>query len=226
MPRLADHLVGRATELAVIDDALGDLRRGGSAPLLIQGEPGIGKTRLLAELAARAEAAGCTVLHGSASELERDLPFWVFVDALDDHVADLHPRLVASLSEEVRAELAHVLPSLSDLAPAGAPLLQDERYRVQRAMRELLERLAVQRPLVLMLDDVHWADAASVDLLTALLRKVSSAAVFVVMAARPRQVSDRLAMALERADRQGVLRRLELVGLARGAAGELLGSTV
>ena len=62
-------------------------------------------------------------------------------------------------------------------------MVQDERYRAHRAVRELLERLAVGRPLVLLLDDVHWADAASVDLLAALLRSPPDAAVLVVMAA-------------------------------------------
>ena len=227
MPRVADHLlVGRAAELRVIDQALGDLRRGSTASLLIEGEPGIGKTRLLAELAQRADAGGCTVLDGSASELERDLPFWVFVDALDEYVAGLDPRVVASLSEDVRSELAQVLPSLADLAGATAPVLQDERYRVHRAMRELLERLAARQPLVLALDDVHWADPASVELLAALLRSPPGAAVLLAMGARPRQVSDRLQTALERADRPGALARVQLAGLSRAPAGELLGGDV
>jgi ATP/maltotriose-dependent transcriptional regulator MalT len=126
----------------------------------------------------------------------------------------------------VRSELAHVLPSLSEPTSGGGPVLQDERYRAHRAVRELLERLAARRPLVLTLDDVHWADAASVELLTALLRSPPHAAVLVVMAARPRQWPDRLAAALERADRQDALARLELGGLGREAAGELLGDDV
>ena len=142
MAKVADHLVGRAAELEAIDRALGELCDGRPAPLVIQGEPGIGKTRLLAELAERADARGCTVLAGSASELERDLPFWVFVDALDEYVAGLDPQLVASLRDEVRSELAHVLPSLSDLAsggparPAGRALPRPSRgARAARAAR-------------------------------------------------------------------------------------------
>ena len=226
MTEAADHLVGRTAELETIELALGELCDGRAVPLVMQGEPGIGKTRLLAELARRADARGCTVLGGSASELERDLPFWVFVDALDEYVAGLDPQLLASLGEEVRSELAHVMPSLSDLASGDAPVVQDERYRAHRAVRELLERLAVRRPLVLALDDVHWADAASVDLLTALLRSPPDAAVLVVMAARPRQGPERLVAALERADRHGGLRRIEVGALARDAAGELLGEGV
>ncbi len=190
------------------------------------GEPGIGKTRLLAELAVRADARGCTVLTGSASELDRDLPFWVFVDALDEYVAGLDPQLVASLRDDVRVELAQVLPSLADHAADGGPVLQDERYRAHRAVRELLERLAVRRPLVLTLDDVHWADPASVELVAALLRSPPDAAFLLVVAGRPRQLPERLAAALHRAERQGGATRLELTGLAPEAAVEMLGEQV
>ena len=123
----------------------------------------------------------------------------------------------------MRSELAYVLPSFRPVS-GGGTLLQDERYRAHRAVRELLERLAARRPLVLVLDDVHWADAASVDLLAALLRTPPDAAVLLVMAVRPRQIPDRLAAALERADRHGGLARLELGGLPREAAGDLLGA--
>jgi DNA-binding CsgD family transcriptional regulator len=83
MALLADRLVGRAEELGALDRLLDDLDRGKSAAVAVIGEPGIGKTRLLAELAGCAETRRHLVLAGSASELERDLPFWVFVDALE-----------------------------------------------------------------------------------------------------------------------------------------------
>ena len=226
MTRIGDHLVGRAAEMAAADDALGGIRGGTASCLVVQGEPGIGKTRLLAELAARADAGGYTVLTGSASELERDLPFWVFVDALDEYVAGLDPQLVAALRDDVLVELAQVLPSLADHAADGGPVLQDERYRAHRAVRDLLERLAVRQPLVLALDDAHWADPASVELLAALLRSPPDAAVLLVVAGRPRQLPGRLAVALDRADRHGALTRLELAGLPREAAAELLGERV
>src|SRR5688572_10754919 len=119
MTTIGDHLVGRTAEMAAVDDALGVVRGGSTGCLVVEGEPGIGKTRMLAELAGRADARGCTVLAGSAYELERDLPFWVFVDALDEYVAGLDPQLVASLREDVRSELAQVLPAMSDAASAA-----------------------------------------------------------------------------------------------------------
>ena len=97
MAALAEHLVGRTAELTALDQALDRLGRGRPAALEVVGEPGIGKTRLLGELAARADERGQLVLSGSASELEGDLPFWVFVDALDEYVQSL-PRLPSTSS--------------------------------------------------------------------------------------------------------------------------------
>jgi predicted ATPase len=219
MTKVADHFVGRAAELEAIDRALGELCDGRTAPLVIQGEPGIGKTRLLAELAQRADARGCTVLGGSASELERDLPFWVFVDALDEYVAGLDPRLVASLSDEVRSELAHVLPSVSDSVSGGRPVLQDERYRAHRAVRELLDGLARARGVVLVLDDLHWADEASLELLEALARRPPERGVLIAGGHRPTAALDPLRAALDRAPRAAPL---DLGPLSRGDAERLV----
>ena len=162
-------------------------------------KPGIGKTRLLAELAARAEARGHLVLAGAAAELERDLPFSVFVDALDQYVAGLDPRRLAALDDQVQAELAHVFPSLWSLAAGRVAVPQHERYRSHRAVRALLEHLAETRPLVLVLDDLHWADPASVELIGALLRRPPAAPVLMALALRPLRMSERLPAALERA---------------------------
>src|SRR3954469_22629872 len=223
MPLVTEHLVGRAAELGTLDGAVNGLKREEAAATLLVGEPGIGKTRLLAELAAHADARGHLVLSGSASELEADLPFWVFVDALDEFVAGLDPRRLRSLDGQVRAELELVLPSMPRQEVASGPALQDERYRAHRAVCELLECIAASAPLVLVLDDVHWADPASIDLLAALLRAPPSAPVLLALAARPRQLPERLAGALERAHRAGRLTRVELGALRREEAGELLG---
>jgi ATP/maltotriose-dependent transcriptional regulator MalT len=223
---LPGHLVGRAEELLAIDHALAQLAQDESAALEVRGEPGIGKTRLLAELAARADAHGQLVLWGSASELERDLPFWVFVDALDEYVQGLEPHRLDALDDDVRTELGTVFPSLSRFAVAGGVRSQHERYRIHRAVRELLERLTATKPLLLVLDDVHWADSASVELIGALLRRPPDAAVLMALAVRPRQLPERLSGALERAHRVGFLDRLELGVLTRVEAREFLGDAV
>ena len=190
----------------MFDDVLAELDRGRSGALALVGEPGIGKTRLLTELAARADARGHLVLGGSASELERDLPFWVFVDALDEYVAGASRRVASRrIDDDVRSELAHVFPSLARFEAAGGGVSQHERYRTYRAVRELLERLTSTTPLVLVLDDLHWADSGSAELLGALLRRPPTAAVLVALAVRPRQAPERVTAALERAQRVGTL---------------------
>ena len=223
---LAEHLVGRAEELLAIEHALAELDQGESAALEVRGEPGIGKTRLLAELAARADARGQLVLSGSASELERDLPFSVFVDALDEYVQGLEPRRLDALDDYVLTELATVFPSLSRFVGARGTVFPHERYRTPYAVRELLERLTASKPLVLVLDDVHWADSTSVELLGALLRRPPDAAVLIALADRPLQMPERLSSALERAHRVGTLARLELGALTRAEARDFLGGAV
>src|SRR5512133_1075921 len=221
--RQEDPLVGRAQELAALEEVLNELNRGPPAAIELVGEPGIGKTRLLSELAARAELRGHLVLSGSASELERELPFSVFVHALDEYVESLDPNSLSTLDDDVQAELAHVLPSLSALAAGRAVALQHERYRSHRAVRALLEQLAQTKPFVLVLDDFQWADSASVELLGALLRRPPAAAVLTAVALRPRQTPERLAAALERAHREAALTRVELGALTLDETQELLG---
>jgi DNA-binding CsgD family transcriptional regulator/tetratricopeptide (TPR) repeat protein len=205
---------------------LDELDRGPPAAIELVGEPGIGKTCLLAEIAARAELRGHLVLTGSASELERELPFSVFLDALDEYVEGLDSNQFATLEDDVQAELSHLLPSLSALASGRTVALQQERHRSHRAVRVLLEHLARTRPLVLVLDDLHWADPASVELLGALLRRPPAAPVVTALALRPRQMPELLAAALERAHRAAALTRIELGAMTPAEARELLGERV
>ena len=216
------HLVGRVEELEAFDLLLSQLDTGEPAVLELLGEPGIGKSRLLAELAARADTRRYTVLSGCAAELEQDLPFWPFVDALDEYLRGIDPLRLGDLGPDIRAELATVFPSLAALAEESSVGNQHERYRSHRAVRSLLESLAQTHPVVLVLDDVHWADPASVELLGALLNRPPAAPVLIALADRPRQTPDRLSTALERAYRRETLTRREVGALTREEARELL----
>src|SRR5919107_1221380 len=141
----AAPLVGRLAELALIDSALAELDRRQWAAIALFGEPGIGKTRLLTELTGRADRLGHLVLSGSASELERDLPFWVFVSALDDYVRGRDPRLFHLLSDQVQDELATVLPSMTSPRKDGGSAPLHARYRTHHAVRELLQSLTATK---------------------------------------------------------------------------------
>ena len=172
--------VGRIVELGCVSDVLDAVAARCARALAVVGEPGIGKTRLLRELAGLAERRGYLVVSGRAAEFERDLPFGVFVDALDDHLRALDPQKLRRLGEELAGELGQVFPALAGLASSTAPLIADERYRAHRAVRDLLERLSAGRPLVLVLDDLHWADHASLEFLVYLSRVMAPHGLVVV----------------------------------------------
>jgi DNA-binding CsgD family transcriptional regulator len=218
-------LVGRRSELAAVATALQGIGRD-ARYVLLSGEPGIGKTRMLEELARRGEERGCTVLTGRGAELERDLPFGVWVDALDDHAAWLGPdRLERMLGDRV-AELARVLPSVDAGDAAPAPALQDERYRAHRAVRALLEQLAAAAPVVVLLDDLQWADDSSLELVAHLLRRPPRAPLLVASAFRTGGLPGAVLGAFEAAGRDGRVVDVRLAPLSAAEAGALLGDAL
>ena len=212
----APSIVGREDELARIEAML-DALDGGAACVTVEGEPGIGKTRLLDELRARAEGRGYIVLSGAAAEFERDLPFSVFVDALDAYVVSQEVREHDGWDADLERELGQILPSLRSADGAGA--VADERYRTHRAVGSLLSLLAGERPLVLVLDDLHWSDGASIELIAALVRRGPPAPVLLALGFRPGQAAEQLSAALAGPSAT----RLTLGELSESEAAELLG---
>jgi len=185
----ADYeLVGRSSELALLDNVLDGVALGKARFASVTGEAGIGKSRLLREVSHAAIAHGFLTLEGSAAEFELEHPFGVFVQALDAYLETLSEGAIERLSTDRLGELGVVFPALSRLADAvEQPVSATERFRLHQAVRELLERLAVSQPVALLLDDVHWADGASLELLFSLARRPPHAAVMIAWAARTDQ---------------------------------------
>ncbi|MEV6598250.1 AAA family ATPase [Actinoplanes sp. NPDC051346] len=212
-------LVGRVVELAALRAVLyghGD----GPAVLVVAGDPGIGKTRLLAELLAEARREGRLVLSGGATEFEREVPFGVLRNALEDHLRGWHPATLEA------ADL-HLLPNaFRALAADGSgdpsELLAGERYRLHRAVRAVLETIAGPAGLVLVLDDLHWADDGSLELLDHLMRHPPRAPVLLAVGYRPRQASTRLLQTLAGASQRGLATTIEVGPLSAAEAADLL----
>lgn len=218
------QLVGRARELADIEGALDRLATGQPWLVEIVGEPGIGKSSLLAELGRHGGDRGYLVLDGRAAEFERDIPFGLIVDALNDYLASLEPAILRTLEEDELRELASIFPSLPRQEhPVERRAEGAQRYRLHYAIRGVLERLATSQPMVLALDDVHWADAASVEVLAHLLRRFRGP-LLTAVAYRP--TATRPLATLEAAARADVGTRIELAPLDSEDAGLLFGPDV
>ncbi|GAA2636716.1 BTAD domain-containing putative transcriptional regulator [Paractinoplanes durhamensis] len=209
-------LVGRRDELSVLTRML-DPRGDDVAPVVaVSGDPGIGKTSLLREFARRAQMSGRAVAWGRAAEYEQHVPFAVLADALAD--LEMPP---GNLPFGDAAMLREVLP-MTGTPTSAPPVLGGERYRLHRAVRGLLEYAAGPGGLLIVLDDLHWADPGSAELLEHLLRHPPAGPVLFAVSYRPRQLPARLRDSLGRAVVDGVVRSLELGPLARADIDGLL----
>ena len=224
LPKHVRALVGRAQELAQLDELLDQVAGGVPWFLQIVGEAGIGKSRLLAELARRGEGRGCLVLDGRAAEFEQDLPFGLIVAALNDYLGSLDPVVMDGLDQDELRELAAIFPSLRQPKGPAAPTGDGaERYRLHYSIRGVLERLAKRQPLILSLDDVHWADAASVEVISHLLRRFRGP---LLTAVAYRHAPARFEAKLEGGARVDLSSRIDLAPLTPEEARELIGPEV
>jgi len=216
----ASGLVGRDAQLGAARAAL---ERPSTTLLLVEGEPGIGKTAILRELARSADERQMLVLEGRATELERNVPFAVFLDALNDYLGSINERTIVPSDPEGRAALARIFPSLAGLAGDAPAPVQEERYRSHSAVRSLLQGLAARRPLLLVLDDLHWADEASVELLSHLVRHSGREHLLIAGAIRSGQIPARLDLALTEASADGRFERIIPAPLTESEARLLVG---
>lgn len=221
-PHLVTPLVGRARELDAIDTALGAVDRRQGVCLAFAGALGLGKSRLLRELEELAEARGDLVLAAQGSELEAGIPYGVISDALEDYLGALPAPELTRVADGLGGELAPVLPSLAkEPVPPSRRTVEAERYRTHRALRALVARLAERRPLVLVLDDMHWADAETTELVGHLIRHPAPHTLLAV-AYRPAHLPAGLLATVGRARRDERCELVELKPLSAAESSELL----
>lgn len=175
-PAAAGTLYERAREVARINGRLAEARAGDGGLTAIEGPAGIGKTRLLQEVREHAERAGMTVLAGRGSELERGFAFGVLRQALERPLAELDP---ATRETVTAGPAAHALP-LFDPARAVASI-----ESLMHGVFWLLANLAERRPVVLAIDDAHWADESSLLALGYLAHRIEQLPVALVLSTRP-----------------------------------------
>src|SRR5437588_4355236 len=169
-------LLGRAAEFGTLIECYQRAYAGQPQLVLLQGEAGIGKTRLATEFLGWAQAQGADVLVGRALHTGRQLPYQPLIDVLRHRLEQEHAP-DDLVSEVWLAELARLLPELRDRSPDLPVPSTDEALghcRLFEAVARLLQRWAARRPLVLFLDDMHWADTATLDLLLYLAQSLAA----------------------------------------------------
>ncbi|MEU5881396.1 AAA family ATPase [Spirillospora sp. NPDC047279] len=217
-------LVGRGAELGTLDAAFAEARAGRARAVLVGGEAGVGKTRLMREFGRRAEEAGARLLVGGCLELGVDgFPFAPFTAVLRRLVREIGADGVAELVGGRTAGLARLLPEFGE--PGDDDGTGQFQARLFELVLTLLERLAAAGPVVLVIEDAHWADRSSRDLLAFLVRNLGAVGALMIVVTyrsdelhRTHPLRPMLAE-LDRVDRVG---RHELGRLSRREVGELM----
>ncbi len=215
--RSGARFVGRRAELERLQLFFERAAEGRRQLVLLEGEPGIGKTRLAVQFMQACEAEGAIALYGRCDS-ESHVPYQPFVEALRRYVARTSADRLAPWS----AELSRVVPELVAEGEAPAPE-PTERYRLFDAAAEVLTDMARAQPVVLVLDDLHWADKPTLLMLRQLVRAAEESPITIVASFRDTERPDALTDLLVQLRREGYFETIELRGLDEADTSELIG---
>ena len=187
LPAAEMPLFGRQAELERLREQLGEAIRGHGHVATVVGEAGIGKTRLINTLVADALSQGCRVLIGRCHESDSILPLGPWVDACRSGEVSGDEEILGALHPARRAELTRLLP---EAGMAGLTPASDSALPLFESVVQLIEQVAARQPLVLVLEDVHWADEMSLRLLAFVSRRIPAWTVLLVTTAREEELAD------------------------------------
>jgi DNA-binding CsgD family transcriptional regulator/tetratricopeptide (TPR) repeat protein len=221
------HLIGRTAELQTLTAALNDADGGHGRTLFVVGESGIGKTRLVTHFAEQAGQRGFGIALGRAYPVETGVPYAVFSDAIVPTLRGIEPSVLTLLTRGGTAELALLFPALETTArtaTAGRGDPAELKARLLWNFAQFLSRLAAKRPLLLVLENLQWADSASLEMLHFLARQIGNDRILVIgthndpehRGSQPLRVTEQSLRGL------GTAQRIRLAPLAVEAITELL----
>jgi class 3 adenylate cyclase len=222
---LCPVLIRRDDELGVLEDALLAARRGESRFVVLAGEAGIGKTRLSRELAREARELGCAVLSGGASDAEVALPYLPFVEAIGNYLDEQDVDRLREALGPALGELGQLFPALAgDRMPEPSRDPGQAKLRLFESIVSLLALPARDRTVLLLIEDVHWADASTRELLDYLARRLTDLPSLIVVTYRTDELHRRhpFLPTLQGWRRSGVADVLELEPLTEDGIGEML----
>jgi class 3 adenylate cyclase/tetratricopeptide (TPR) repeat protein len=222
--------VGREGEMSRIKGKLGEARSGRGALVMLVGEPGIGKSRMIEEFIEHARGDGAAVLFGACFEGEWVPPYAPFAEALDGYVKEAAVEALQTDLGHGAAAIARLAPSLRERLPdvaEPAPLQPDEeRFRLLDAVSQFLIATSQRVPVVLVIDDLHWADKGTIAMLRHVARFVTKHRILALGAYRDVELDRQhpLSDALAALRREVEYERVALKGLDEGDIGALLTS--
>lgn len=186
------RFIGREAELLWLRERLEEARRGHGDFIFVAGEAGVGKSRLLAELALQARQAEARILEGKCYLFEAALPYGPLIEAFRGLLHTLGPADAAALLGPQAAEVVKLLPELAGVLPGIQPSPplgpHEERSRLFESLYLVLRRIAAEAPLILTLEDLHWADPATLEFLHALARRLPQDRWLILTTYRPEEL--------------------------------------
>lgn len=216
-------LIGREAELSTLEDALLSSMRGDGGVVVVGGEAGMGKTRLVGALAASAKRLGCVVLSGACSEAELSLPYLPFLEAIGNYLATADVGALQSRLGSAAEELAQLFPQMGRPAAQGGDASQ-AKLRLFESILMLLRDAAGARVLLLILEDLQWADPATRELLDYSTRRLRSTNVLVIATYRSDEMHRKHALlpTIQGWRRNGQVEHIQLGQLDPSQVGEMV----
>ena len=220
--------VGRQREMGELKACLEDALSGRGRLVTLVGEPGIGKTRTAQELATYAGLRGAQVLWGRSYEEQGVPPYWPWVQAIRSYVRDRDPEQLRSEMGAGAADIAEMVSDvrerLPDLQPAAQMEPEQARFRLFDSIAAFLKTASQRQPLVLVLDDLHWADQPSLMLLQFVARELGGARLLIIGTYRDMELSRQhpLAETLGELTRERLFQRVLLRGLTQEDVGRFI----
>ena len=219
-PVVCPTIVGRATELSALHVIVREVEEGQSRIVLLSGEAGIGKSRLVAEIETEAGSRGFLLLQGNCFQRDLTSPYAPLLDLLRLYIANQPPEVREAELQPYAQELMPVLPDLVTPVPASAvlPTLgpEQEKRRLFVALTTILTKRAAGRPLLLVIEDIHWSDESSLEYLQYFMRHSTSFPWLVLLTYRSDEVHPALTNWLAQQDRERLAQEFSLARFSRG----------
>jgi class 3 adenylate cyclase len=176
--------IGRSEERSLLRQAVARAIAGGGGVALIAGEAGLGKTRLVDEIATEAKASGMFVVRGHCYDMEGSLPYIPFVEAIEYGLTVTTQEAFRSAMGDAGPEIARFVPKVRvaypDLPPPLALPSDQARHYMFESVCDFFERAAAVQPMLMVLEDLHWADESTTQLLESVARRVGRAPLLVI----------------------------------------------